>query len=210
MLGDTIYRSVRADTPPMVFFPLSQWPDLHSRLRFYISARSGGAPPSRLVKSIGARLRSVDPKLILSFHTLDDELDGLLAQDKIVALLSCVFGAIGVVLAALGLYGVTALLVVRRRHEIAIRMALGAKRVDAIRLVVSRVFVLTLAGASMGIVLSVWAIKLLRSLTYGIDSQNWQNLTMATAFMCAVAVVAGWVPAARATLTEPAEVLRNS
>jgi len=111
-------------------------------------------------------------------------------------------------LAALGLFGVTAYAVARRRTEIGIRMALGAEPAGVIRLVMSRVTVLIGAGVVIGAGVSLWASKFVAPLLYGLEPRDPATMIGATLVLSAVGVLAGWLPAWRASRTDPAEVLR--
>jgi ABC-type antimicrobial peptide transport system permease subunit len=115
-----------------------------------------------------------------------------------------------VVLAALGLYGITAYSVARRQMEIGVRMALGAAPVDVVRLVLSRVALLLGAGIGVGVVASLWASTVVASLLYGIEPRDPATLAWAAVILAAVGASAGWLPAWRASRTDPAAVLRNS
>ena len=121
-----------------------------------------------------------------------------LAQDRLVALLSGFFGALALLLAALGLYGVTAYAVARRRTEIGIRMALGASTCDVERLVLARVAQLVSAGVIVGAAIRLWASTLVASLLYGLAPRDPVTLAGAAVTLTAVAALAGWLPAYRA------------
>src|SRR4029077_20984873 len=126
-----------------------------------------------------------------------------------VALLSGFFGALALLLAAVGLYGVTAYAVARRRTEIGIRAALGAAPIDIIRLVLRRVALLVGGGIIVGGGLSLWASTLVASLLYGLQPHDPRTLIGAAAVLATVVALAGWLPAWRASRIEPANVLRE-
>jgi ABC-type antimicrobial peptide transport system permease subunit len=134
----------------------------------------------------------------------------MLAQDRVVAILSGFFGALALLLAAVGLYGVTAYAVARRRTEIGIRAALGAAPLDIFRLVLLRVALLVGAGVIIGAGVGVWASTLVGSLLYGLEPHDSRTLVGAVAVLAAVGAAAGWLPAWRASRTDPAEELRES
>jgi putative ABC transport system permease protein len=127
--------------------------------------------------------------------------DDSLAQDRVVATLSAFFGVLALLLAGLGLYGVTAYAVARRRTEIGIRMALGAPPSGVVRLVLARVAVLVGTGMIVGAGASLWASQFVAPLVYGLAPRDPVTL---------IGAVAGWVPALRASRIDPAEVLRAS
>jgi ABC-type antimicrobial peptide transport system permease subunit len=125
-------------------------------------------------------------------------------------MLSGFFGALALLLAGLGLYGVTSYAVSRRRTEIGIRMALGAAPTGVVRLVLARVTVLVLIGVALGAGASVWASKFVAALLYGLEPRDPMTLFAASVTLAMVGAVAGWLPARRAASIDPAEVLRDS
>jgi putative ABC transport system permease protein len=135
---------------------------------------------------------------------------GLVAQERLVAMLSGFFGVLALLLGALGLYGVTAYAVARRRVEIGIRMALGAAPASIVGLVLTRVAILVAVGLLVGASLSFWASKLVGSLLYGIQPHDPLTLVGAATILASVGGIAGFIPAWRASRIDPAGVLRNS
>ena len=133
-----------------------------------------------------------------------------MAQDRIVAELSGFFGGLALLLAGLGLYGVTSYAVSRRRTEIGIRMALGAAPGGVVRLVLSRVTWLVAIGILVGATLSVWASQFVATLLYGLEPRDPVTLVIAALVLGFVGAAGGWLPAYRASRIDPAEVLRDS
>jgi ABC-type antimicrobial peptide transport system permease subunit len=123
--------------------------------------------------------------------------------------LSGFFGALALLLAAVGLYGVTAYAVARRRTEIGIRIALGAAPACVVRLVLSRLAALVGLGVLIGAALSVWTSTFVASLLYGLEPRDPATLVGAAATLAAVGGLAGWLPAWRASRIDPAQVLRE-
>jgi len=132
--------------------PLAQWGDdvALPYTNFFMAIQSSTAFPTRLTRSVTAALIAVNPDVSLTFRPLTDQVNDSLVQDRVVAVLSGFFGGLALLLAGLGLYGVTAHAVARRRTEIAIRMALGAAPVGVVRLVLSRVSKLIAVGVVAG------------------------------------------------------------
>ena len=132
-----------------------------------------------------------------------------LTQERVVAWVSGFFGALALLLSALGLYGVTAYAVARRRTEIGVRVALGATSVNVITLLLSRVLAVVLAGLAIGVPIALWTGKLVGSLLYGVEARDTGTIAAAALTLGAVAIVASLTAAFRATRIEPAEVLRQ-
>src|SRR5437870_2770007 len=122
-----------------------------------LSIAASAGPPAALAKRVAASIASVNPQLAVTFRPLDDQVNDSLARERVMATLAGFFGAVALLLAALGLYGVTAYAVARRRVEIGIRMALGAAPAGVVRLVLSRVTMLVAAGVAAGVGVSLWA-----------------------------------------------------
>jgi ABC-type antimicrobial peptide transport system permease subunit len=120
------------------------------------------------------------------------------------------FGALALLLAAVGLYGVTAYAVSQRRAEIGIRMALGAAPGGVVRLVLGRVTMLVAIGIVAGATLSMWASRFVATLLYGLEPRDPMTLAGAAVVLATVGIVAAWLPARRASRIDPAEVLREA
>ena len=120
------------------------------------------------------------------------------------------FGGLGLLLAAVGLYGVTAYAVTSRRAEIGIRMALGASAREVVAMVLRRVAWLVGLGIVLGAGLSAWAATFIRTLLYGLDARDPLTFVAASALLMFVATLAAWLPARRASRIDPMRVLRNS
>jgi ABC-type antimicrobial peptide transport system permease subunit len=151
----------------------------------------------------------VDPSVpIYDMRTLNDQVDNSLVTERLMALLSAVFGGLATVLAAMGLYGVMAYVVARRTREIGIRMALGANRGSVVWLVMREVLVLATVGVAIGLT-SAWGLtRLVESQLFEVKPSDPVTLALATLGIAAVAMLAGYVPARRATGIDPTTALR--
>jgi putative ABC transport system permease protein len=210
VVADAVYSSIREPAPPTIYFPLAQAEGGISLTNFYIAARPSAGSPLLLARSVAAALTAVNPDLILTFRPLSEYVNESLAQDRMVAMLSGFFGVLALLLAGLGLYGVTAYAVARRRPEIGIRMALGAAPAGVIRLVLTRVAWLIGVGTLVGAGISAWAARFVASLLYGLEPRDPATLVGSVVILAAVGAFAGWLPAWRASRIDPAEVLRES
>jgi len=208
--GDAVYRGPREPVPPTVYSPVMQSdPDVpSSEYNLNVRARAESLP--MLTRSIADAIGGVNRDLALTFRPLSDQVSASLTQERVVAMLSGFFGGLALLLAGLGLYGVTSYAVSRRRGEIGIRMALGAAPESVIRLILGRVSSLVGIGIVVGVVLSLWGAQFVSALLYGLEPLDPVTLVASASVLAAVGAVAGWLPARRASRIDPAEVLRDS
>jgi ABC-type antimicrobial peptide transport system permease subunit len=158
---------------------------------------------------VAGALTAIDRNLTFTFRPLQDRVDASLTQERVVALLTGFFGTLALLLAGLGLYGVTSYAVTRRRDEIGIRMALGAEPAGVVRLVLVRVLALVALGVIVGTAVSWWSSLLIASLLYDLEPRDAGTLVSAAVALTAVGVMASWLPAYRASRIDPAHVLRD-
>jgi predicted permease len=209
IVGNSVYRSIRDPVMPVFYVPLAQF-DVRSGPAFMnLSVRSSAGSPSLLIRSVATAVEDVSQDLALTFRTLDDQTDASLARERVVAALSGIFGVLALILAAVGLYGMTSYSVMRRYPEMGIRLALGATPAAVVRLVVSRVLLLVVLGAVLGIAVSIWLSPLIAALLYGVSPRDPATLVAAAAILSGIGAVAGWIPARRASRTPPAAVMRH-
>ena len=180
------------------------------RRSIILSVRWGTGSPAAAVRSLTAALSAVDPNLAFTFRPLADQIDASLAQERMIAWLSGFFGVLALLLAALGLYGVTAYAVSRQRTEIGVRLALGAPAGAVVRLVLSRVTLLVGLGIAAGAGVSIWISRFVATLLYGVEPRDPVTLAAAAAILVLVGAMAGWLPAHRASRIDPLEVLRSN
>jgi len=211
VVGDATYNGVRSDVAPVAYSPLGQfdWP-AGPPGEITISVRGSADSPMALARSLTAALVAVDPDLEFRFRPLTDQVRASLTQERVIAMLAGFFGALALLLAGLGLYGVTSYAVNRRRAEIGIRIALGAASGSVIRLVLSRVTGLVAIGILIGTGVSLWASKFVATLLYGLEPRDPITLIAAAVVLAIVGAIAGWLPAYRASHLDPATVLRES
>jgi ABC-type antimicrobial peptide transport system permease subunit len=209
VVGDAVYHSFRERPRPALYLPLAQFGASVPHVNFFMAIRSAGPPPAALERSVTAALTAVNPDLTLKFQPLNAEVDAALAQDHLVAVLSGFFGGLALLLAGLGLYGVTSYAVNRRRIELGIRMALGASPGAVVRIVLRRVAVLVGAGVIAGALVTVWASRFAKTLLYGVQPRDPATLVASVLVLTAVATCAAALPAWRASRIDPAVTLRE-
>jgi putative ABC transport system permease protein len=190
---------------PYVYLPYSQKPDFSS-MAFYVNTERD---PLQLASQLQAQVRDVDPNLpVYDVKTMQRLVEEDLFSAKMVATLSAVFASLAALLAALGIYGVLAYLVVQRTREIGIRMALGAEPGDVRWLVVKEVGGMVAAGVLIGLPLAYGMARLSESLLFGVSAGNPVAYVLGLALVAVVALVACYVPARRATRVDPLVALR--
>ncbi len=212
LVRDAVYLSLRDPVPPTMYLPLDQFDmaDGGPGGSFAsLSVRAAAGSPAQLARPVVDAVLHVDPQLSLTVRALADQVDASLTQERLVAMLSGFFGALALLLAGIGLYGVTSYAVSRRRTEIGIRMALGANPGGVTRMVLGRVAVLVGAGVAIGGLASVWASRFASSLLFGLQPRDPITLAVSAAVLLGVGALAGWLPARRASRIDPARVLRD-
>lgn len=206
--ADAAYGSIRDAVPPTMYIPIAQHDDV-ARFLHALTIRTRGIEPDALASAIRGAVSAVNPNVSLTFRTLADQVDASYSREHAVATLSAFFGVLAVLLAALGLYGITAYAVSRRHVEIGIRMALGADTRDVLRLVLGRVLTLVILGGAIGGATSLWASRFIAPLLYGLRPGDPTTFAYASAVLLTVACVASALPAGRAVRINPAEVFNN-
>jgi predicted permease len=232
---DAVYESLRAAAPPTVYLPYGQQAQLPASTTVSVRV-AGGTPtrtsthsptptptpmatqgtltatqttptPTQLIRPLAAALGQVNGDLRITFRPLADQVDAALIQERIVAALSAFFGALALLLAGLGLYGIASYAVNRRRTEIAIRMALGAAPAGVVGLVLRRVVILIVIGIITGAAASLWASRFVSPLLFGLQPRDPLTLAAAIVLLAAIGVLASWLPARRASRIDPARIL---
>jgi putative ABC transport system permease protein len=210
VVGDAIYSSLRENPQPTMYVPLAQcfFPNpLNFDLN--ISVRPVSGLPAALIPSVNSALALIDTSLTIGFRTLDAQVSDSFAQERLVAMLSGLFAGLALLLAALGLYGVTAYAITRRRAEIGVRLALGAGQASIVRVAVGRVSFLVGIGVAIGTVASLGLARSVAVLLYGLEPQDPAILVGAAVILMTVAALASGWPAWRASRIDPAVVLRE-
>jgi putative ABC transport system permease protein len=205
LVKDAKYESLREDIHPTAFFPATQEPETDNSETFELRT---ALPPSTLVSQVQAAVAGFNGKIPLEFHTLAEQVNDAMVQERLLALLSGFFGALALLLAMIGLYGTLSYLVRRRRTEIGVRMALGARRASILGLVMRDVVVVLSGGVAAGVCLSLTATRLLQSMLFGLGARDPITILAAAGLLSATALVAGYLPARRATQVDPMEALR--
>ena len=204
---DAVYRSLRIAVPPTLYLPFAQHREPPSSMSLVV--RAAGGSPVLLIKPVASALEGVNGNVALTFRPLKEQVDASLTQERLVAMLSGFFGGLALLLAGIGLYGVTSYAVSRRRTELGIRMALGSAPGGVVRLVLQRVALLVGLGVVVGAAVAWYAAKFVSTLLYGVQPRDVVTLAAAAVVLTAIGGLAGWIPARRASRIDPAVVLRQ-
>ncbi len=206
VVRNTKYYEVREDFLPIAFFPMGQDNDVGAGVSYVV--RSGGASGD-LLREIKSAVAQLNPSIGIGFHRLSDRIQESLLRDRLMATLAAAFGLLAGILATLGLYGVIAYMVARRRNEIGVRMALGAGRGRVVLLVLREAALLVAVGLAVGTGLSLWAGRAAGALLFGLKPYDPPTLLAAALLLASVALLASYVPALRASRLQPMSALRE-
>jgi predicted permease len=203
VVRDAKYDSVRDPAPPTMYVPAAQ-------TRFgnaVLEIRTAGAPTSSAT-AVREAVRQVDPNLpTIDVSTQLEQIERRFAQEKVFATAYALFGAVAVVLAAVGLFGLMSYSVARRTNEIGIRMALGARSQDVVRLVLGESLMLVAAGVAIGVAIALAAGQLVAKLLFGLPPTDIYSTAGAVLLMLMVSMAAGYLPARRASRIDPMTAL---
>jgi predicted permease len=205
VVKDSKYQDMHEEFLPFMYFPATQ--EKKPRPYDQIIVRSS-LPLTSLIGSLKETIGNVDPGIDLDFKVLKTSIHESLLQDQLMATLSGFFGFLAALLAAIGLYGVISYMVVQRTKEIGIRMAIGAERVDVLKLILNEATLLTVTGLVIGAGLAFAAAQAAKSLLYGLKPRDPITLVAAVVVLSAVAAFASFWPAYRASKLDPLIALR--
>jgi predicted permease len=206
LVKDTKYRDLREPFTRIAFLAESQDPDPGPFMSLLVRSEGDLAA---LVGSVKQAVASVAPSAAIDFKVFKTQLRESLLRERLMATLSGFFGALAVVLATVGLYGVMSYSVARRKGEIGLRMALGADRRDVIGMIMREAGTLLAGGLVVGTALALVAARSAGALLYGLQPGDPATLAMAVAALTAVAAAASYLPAERAARLEPTAALRD-
>ena len=216
VVDDTPYESVRWKDHTMVFFPILQRPaSNHGPIDTDMSLYAGAivlqtAHPMPDMESIAREtLAGINPNLaVVKFQTFDQQIADQFTEERLIARLTTLFGALALLLATIGLYGVTAYTVARQTSEIGIRMALGAQRLRVVAMVLRGAIVQTALGLAIGIPTAYFCVRYIEAQLYEIKGVNPAILLVAVGTLIVAAALAGFIPARRAASIDPSQALR--
>jgi putative ABC transport system permease protein len=205
IVGDVRHRGLDVDTRPEMFFPHLQTPSRQMTL----VVRAAAGDPEALAGPLRERVRAIDrDQPVGNVKTMEGWLSESVASRRFSAMVLGVFAAAAAALAALGLYGVVSYSVAQRTHEIGLRVALGARPRDVLRLVIGQGMLLTLVGTAVGVAAALALTRLMSSLLFGVAATDATVFVTVPLLLAGVALLACYFPARRATKVDPMVALR--
>ena len=206
VVADVKVRGIRQDVVPQAYFPLTG--ALASPWSWNLVVKTT-VPPLNAIGTMRNIVSGLDPSLaLIRPRTMNDVISDSMLDTNLQTLLLSMFAALAVSLAAVGLYSVLAFLVSQRKHEIGIRMALGARQNDILRLVLGHGTKLIVIGVAIGIGAALWLTRLIRSLLFGIPANDLTTFVAVPIVLALVALIACYIPARRAARVDPIVALR--
>ena len=211
LVADAVYTAPRDGMLPTMYVPLAQREprEWNSWRDTVLTIKAASGQRALIERDVTAALTQADPTLVFTSGSFDQMVDATVTQERLIAMMSGFFGALALLLAGLGLYGIVAQAVSARRTEIGLRMALGARPTGIVRLVFRRVGVLIVAGLTLGLAGSWWAARFIAPLLFQVEARDPTTFAGTGAVLLAVGVLAAWVPARGAAQLDPATVLRE-
>ncbi len=206
VVEDTKLQTLRDTIEPMVYVASAQEADAGNLTQFLVRPRGTVAAT---LPAITREIAAFSPAVNVEFRILNNSLRDSLLRERLMASLSGAFGVLAAVLAAMGLYGVMSYTVARRANEIGIRMAMGAGRRDVMRMILAETGWLLAIGVACGTALALGAARFARTLLFGLEPTDATTIAIAIALLGTIGLVAGFVPARRASRVDPAIALRD-
>jgi len=205
LVKDTKYENLREDFGAIAFMPTSQEMEPMPTGQFLIRSH---LPENQITNSVRAALTEANPKITISFQNFQTMIAESMLRDRLMATLSGFFGILALTLASVGLYGILSYGVASRRNEIGIRLALGAQTTDVLAMIMREGLLLAGIGIAAGLLLVFGVTRFARAMLFQLSPTDPLSLAGAALFLFVVAMVAGLIPARRATKVDPLVALR--
>jgi len=206
LASDARLFDLREPPTPVIYFPLRQYP---SRAQWGTLFVRTSAAPESIATAVGREIESLGREYPLRTKTASQVISDVLVEERVVAMLSTFFGALALVLASIGLYGLMSYAVTRRTREIGTRVALGAQRQNILWIVLRETLALTLFGIALGVPCALAASRLIASTLFSVSPNDAPTLIAVSLLLLVVALLAGYLPARRASAIDPIIALRT-
>jgi ABC-type antimicrobial peptide transport system permease subunit len=208
LVADSVYETLRQAAPPTVYCPVVQREGTGTGGFGVILEVHVAGSLAQAAEGLRATLQPKLPGSPVEVHALTDQVARALVRERLMATLAAGFGILGLVLAAVGLYGLLTYTVARRTNEIGIRLALGAMRHEVLWIVIRQVLMLLGMGVAIGIPVALGTSRLVSSMLFGVKGTDPWTIGAATATLTAAGLVAAFVPAWKASRVDPMVALR--
>jgi predicted permease len=206
VVSDASLYDIRRHAPPTLYLPLTQYGEMMGWSQLMLRTRLAPAVAAGVVRQT---VESLGHEYVAKTHLIVETIDRSILRERLFAILSGFFGALAVLLAAVGLYGLMAYNVTQRTQEIGVRMVLGAARRDVLFLILQETLSMTCIGLLLGIAGALGASRFVSNLIYGVSARDPTTLVAVCVLLALVAALAGWLPARKAMRVDPMVALRH-
>jgi predicted permease len=207
VVKDVKYSRIRNEAPPTLYFSYQQFLSVPNGMTYEVRT---AADPSSIVESVRREALALDRNVpVVNVKSQSDVVDQAVFLERTIAALTTAFGALALLLACVGLYGTMSYAIARRTREIGIRMALGARRSDILFAVIRETIVVVIAGLAVGVPITLASTRILKDQLFELSPSDPLTTVIAVAAISAVTLLAGYLPARRASTVTPIEALRT-
>jgi len=206
VVKDTKYARLRDDMPAITYVPAAQHPS--PKIMAKVAIRSS-SPPADIMNVVRHKMADLNSGIMIDYSIFEEQIRDGLIRERVMAWLAGFFGILAAALATIGLYGVISYMVLKRRNELGIRMALGASRADIVLLILREMAMLLLLGLGIGTAVSLAAAKSVGALLFGLSPHDPLTIVASACLLAAVAGLASYLPSLRAARVDPMVALRH-
>jgi ABC-type antimicrobial peptide transport system permease subunit len=206
LASDARLFDLRDPVAPIIYFPVLQHPDWLQWGNLFVSTDQA---PEAAARTIGHGIESLGREYPVRTETASQVISQALAEERVTAILSGFFAGLALLLASIGLYGLMSHAVTRRTREIGIRVTLGAQHQNVLWIVLRETVALALLGIAIGIPCGLASSRVIASMLFGLSSNDVLTIITACPLLLAVALLAGYIPARRASRIDPMVALRT-
>jgi predicted permease len=202
---DASLYDIREHAPPTMYVPSTQYGEIMGWSQLMLRTK---AAPAAMANAVRQTVDSMGHEYVAKTHMVVETIDRSILRERLFAILSAFFGALALLLAGVGLFGLMAYNVTRRTQEIGVRVALGAAQRNVLSMILRETLGLTSIGIALGLACALAASQLVANMLYGVSAQDPVSLAAVSVVLTGVAAVAGWIPARRAMRVDPMVALR--